>query len=118
MRAVERLQDAAAPLRGARVLHVSMAGAEGRVPELLGGLLPLAAGAGVEVEWRVLFGSPELRATAAALQSGLRGGESGIEDAAWADYLEAVRANRRAPWVTTTTRSCCTTPRSASRPAC
>jgi trehalose synthase len=66
-----------------------MAGAEGRVPELLGGLLPLAAGAGVEVEWRVLFGSPELRATAAALQSGLRGGESGIEEQAWADYLEA-----------------------------
>ena len=89
VRAVERLQQAAEPLRGARVLHVSVAGAEGRVPELLGGLLPLAAGTGVEVEWRVLFGSPELRATAAALQSGLRGGESGIEDAAWAEYLEA-----------------------------
>jgi trehalose synthase len=89
VRAVERLQDAAEPLRGARVLHVSVAGAEGRVPELLGGLLPLAAGTGVEVEWRVLFGTPELRATAAALQSGLRGGESGIEDAAWTEYLEA-----------------------------
>ena len=88
-RAIEALHDAATPLRGARVLHVSVAGAEGRVPELLGGLLPLAAGAGVEVEWRVLFGSPELRATAAALQSGLRGGESGIEDEAWASYLEA-----------------------------
>ena len=88
-RAVERLQDAAAPLRGARVLHVSVAGAEGRVPELLGGLLPLAAGAGVEVEWRVLFGSPELRSTATRLQSGLRGGESGITEEAWAAYLEA-----------------------------
>jgi trehalose synthase len=89
VRAVESLTDAAAPLRGARVLHVSVAGAEGRVPELLGGMLPLAAGAGIEVEWRVLFGSPELRATAAALMSGLRGGESGIEDEAWSDYLEA-----------------------------
>ena len=88
-RAVEALQDAAEPLRGARVLHVSVAGAEGRVPELLGGLLPLAAGAGLEVEWRVLFGPPELRATAAAIQSGLRGGESGIEEAAWMGYLEA-----------------------------
>jgi trehalose synthase len=88
-RAVEKLQDAAAPLRDARVLHVSVAGAEGRVPELLGGMLPLAAGAGVHVEWRVLFGSPDLRATAAALQSGLRGGESGIGDEAWAAYLEA-----------------------------
>jgi trehalose synthase len=95
-RAVERLQDAAEPMRSARVLHVSVAGAEGRVPELLGGLLPLAAGAGVEVEWRVLFGSPDLRTTAAALQSGLRGGESGIEDAAWEQYLEACEQTARA----------------------
>jgi trehalose synthase len=89
VRAVERLQDAAEPLRGARVLHVSVAGAEGRVPELLGGMLPLAAGTGLEIEWRVLFGPPELRAAAAALQSGLRGGESGIADEDWAAYLEA-----------------------------
>jgi trehalose synthase len=95
-RAVEGLQDAAEPMRSARVLHVSVAGAEGRVPELLGGLLPLAAGTGVEVEWRVLFGSPDLRATAAALQSGLRGGESGIEDAAWEQYLEACEQAARA----------------------
>jgi trehalose synthase len=95
-RAVEALHDAAEPVRGARVLHVSVAGAEGRVPELLGGLLPLAAGAGVEVEWRVLFGSPDLRATAAALQSGLRGGESGIEDPAWEQYLEACEQTGRA----------------------
>lgn len=88
-RAVEALQDAAEPLRGARVLHVSAAGAEGRVPEFLGGQLPLAAGAGVEIEWKVLFGSSELRATAAALLSGLRGGESAIEDAAWEEYLDA-----------------------------
>ena len=74
---------------------MSVAGAEGRVPELLGGLLPLAAGAGVEVEWRVLFGSPELRATAAALQSGLRGGESGIDEEAWAAYLEACALTAR-----------------------
>jgi trehalose synthase len=94
-RAVERLQHAAEPLRGARVLHLSVAGAEGRVPELLGGMLPLAAGTGVEVEWRVLFGSPDLRATATALQSGLRGGESGIEDAAWAEYLEACEQTAR-----------------------
>jgi trehalose synthase len=89
VRAIEGLREAAEPLRGARVLHVSAAGAEGRIPEFLGGLLPLAAGAGVEVEWRVLFGSPELRATAAALQSGLRGGESAIEEPAWAEYLDA-----------------------------
>lgn len=94
-RAVAALQDRARPLKGARVLHVSVAGAEGRVPELLGGMLPLAAGAGLEVDWRVLFGSPELRGTAAALQSGLRGGESGIEGAAWADYLDSCQRTAR-----------------------
>ena len=122
-RAVEAVQHAAEPLRGARILHVSVAGAEGRVPELLGGLLPLAAGAGVEVEWRVLFGSPDLRATAAALMSGLRGGESGIEaepttasDPSGRPTSTPAR-KRPAHCVTTTTRSCCTTPRSGLRPA-
>src|SRR4051794_41647661 len=46
VRAVERVQDAAEPLKGARVLHVSVAGAEGRVPGLPGGVLPLPAGGG------------------------------------------------------------------------
>ena len=94
-RGVEALQDAAEPLRGARILHVSAAGAEGRVPEFLGGLLPLAAGAGMEVEWRVLFGSAELRATAAALMSGLRGGESAIEDAGLGGVPRRLRTHRR-----------------------
>jgi trehalose synthase len=88
-RAVERVQDAAEPLRGVRVLHVSAAGAPGPVPELLGGLLPLAAGAGVDVEWRVLFGDPELRRVATALEHGLRGGESAIAEADWAAWCEA-----------------------------
>jgi trehalose synthase len=95
VRAIEALGQAAEPLRGARVLHVSPAGAEGRIPEFLGGLLPLAAGAGVDVEWRVLFGPPEQRATAAALQSGLRGGESAIEDGAWAEYIDACEGAAR-----------------------
>jgi trehalose synthase len=92
-RAVEALQDAAAPLRGARVLHVSAAGAPGPVPELLGGMLPLAAGAGVEVEWRVLFADPDLRRVGVALEHGLRGAESAIGDdewEAWADACERI----------------------------
>src|SRR5688500_19906805 len=88
-RAVEALQDAAAPLRGVRVLHVSAAGAPGPVPEQLGGLLPLAAGLGVDVGWRVLFADPELRRVGTALEHGLRGGESAIGDGDWAAWLDA-----------------------------
>jgi trehalose synthase len=87
--AVEALAAAAEPLRGARILHVSAAGTAGRVPERLGSMLPLAAGSGVEVEWRVLFGTPEERAVAAALQSGLRGGESAIDPGAWEGFAHA-----------------------------
>jgi trehalose synthase len=88
-RAVEAVQDAAAPLRGARVLHVSAAGAPGPVPEQLGGLLPLASGLGVDVGWRVLFADPELRRVGTALEHGLRGGESAIGDDDWAAWRDA-----------------------------
>ena len=57
--AVERLKAAAHPLQGARVLNVTAAGVGGRVPELLSAMLPLARDAGLEPDWRVLFG-PEL----------------------------------------------------------
>ncbi len=87
--AVEALLDAARPLDGARVLHLTVAGAQGRLAETLGGRLALEAGAGVGVEWNVLFGDPELRRVAGALHSGLRGAESAIADADWARYLDA-----------------------------
>jgi trehalose synthase len=88
-RAVETLTEAAAPLRGARILHVTPAGGAGRLPELLGGTLPLAAGLGIEVEWRVLFGSTEEREVAGSLTAGLRGAESAIAGERWDAWLEA-----------------------------
>ena len=72
---------------------MSVAGAEGRVPSCSAGCCRLPPGRGSRSSGACLFGSPELRATAAALQSGLRGGESGIEDEAWAAYLEACDAD-------------------------
>src|SRR5512132_570879 len=86
--AVEAVRAAAGPVRGARVLHVSGARG-GRVPELLSALLPLAADAGLEVEWRVLFGGPELQQVARALQDGFQGAETAVDDGDWESYLEA-----------------------------
>jgi trehalose synthase len=90
-RAIERLAGAAEPLRGARVLHVSSAGAGGRLPEQLGALLSLAAGSGIETEWRVLFGEPDDNAVAGALEAGLRGSESAIAPAQREAWLESCR---------------------------
>jgi trehalose synthase len=88
-RAVEAVLQAGSAVQGARVLHVTAAGARGRVPELLGGLLPLEAGAGVLVEWRVLFGDPELRRVAGSFHTGLRGGESAVSGSEWGAYTAA-----------------------------
>jgi len=90
--ALERIEAAASAVQGMRVLHLSVAGGEGGVPGLLGTLLPLAAAAGVHVEWRVLFGGPELHQVSAGLQAGLQGAESAIGDEAWRGYLDACSA--------------------------
>jgi trehalose synthase len=87
--AVERLRLAAGAAQGARVLHVSVAGGSGSVPDFLGALLPLAADLGVRPEWKVLFGGPELLGVASQLAQGLQGAESAITDAQWRDYLSA-----------------------------
>ena len=90
--ALERIEAAAAAVRGKRVLHVSAAGAGGGVPDLLGALLPLAAGTGLQVEWRVLFGDSALQETSAALRTGVQGAETAITDTAWEHYLETCQA--------------------------
>jgi trehalose synthase len=87
--AVERLRVAAAPLAGLRVLHITLAGSGGGAPDLLGSLLPLAADAGLDVEWRVLFGGPELQEVAGQLRDGLQGAETAISDAGWRAYEDA-----------------------------
>ena len=87
--AIERTMAAAEAVRGMRVLHVSVAGGGGGVAELLGALLPLAAGVGLRIDWRVLFGGPELQEVASGLNDGLQGAESAIGDDSWPDYLDA-----------------------------
>lgn len=86
---LERIRVAAGALAGLRVLHVTVAGSGGGVPDLLGALLPLAADAGLDVEWRVLFGDEDLQDVAAQLRDGLQGAETAISDAAWKSYGDA-----------------------------
>ena len=87
--AIERIRAAAEPVRGARVVHLTPAGDPGRVPELMGALLPLAADVGIEVEWRVVFGSPALHGVGHALHEGLQGAETAVDDGAFDEYLGA-----------------------------
>jgi len=94
--AVERVHAAARPLRGARVVHLSPAGAGRRLPDLLGSLLPLAADAGLPVAWRVLFGDERLAAVARQLRDGLQGAETAISDEDFAAYRDGCADAARA----------------------
>src|SRR4051812_1089137 len=55
---------------------------------MLRGLLPLAADAGVDVEWRVLYGAAPFGDVARDLYDGLQGAETAIAPSTWSEYLE------------------------------
>ena len=90
--AVERIRGLAESLSGMRVIHVSPAAPRNGCPELLRGLLPLAADAGVDVEWRVLYGGAPFGDVARDLYDGLQGAETAIAPSTWSEYLEGVAA--------------------------
>jgi trehalose synthase len=89
---IERIRALARELKGVRVLHVSAAAPRNGCPELLRALLPLAADAGIDVEWRVLYGSAPFGDVARDLYDGLQGAETAIAPSTWSEYLEGVTA--------------------------
>ncbi|HEX6713621.1 MAG TPA: glycosyltransferase [Thermoleophilaceae bacterium] len=90
--AIERIRGLAGSLAGMRVIHVSPAAPRNGCPEMLRGLLPLAADAGVDVEWRVLYGGAPFGDVARDLYDGLQGAETAIAPSTWSEYLESVAA--------------------------
>jgi trehalose synthase len=88
--AVERIRGLASELKGMRVIHVSPAAPRNGCPELLRGLLPLASDAGVDVEWRVLYGAAPFGDVARDLYDGLQGAETAIAPSTWSEYLEGI----------------------------
>src|SRR6187399_2609940 len=75
---LERIRSLASDLEGLRVIHVSPAAPRNGCPEMLRGLLPLAADAGLDVEWRVLYGGAPFADVARDLYDGIQGAETAI----------------------------------------
>jgi trehalose synthase len=86
---IERIRGLARSLGDVRVIHVSPAAPRNGAAELLRGLLPLAADAGVDVEWRVLYGAAPFGDVARDLYDGLQGAETAIAPSTWSEYLES-----------------------------
>jgi trehalose synthase len=89
---IERVRALGQSLAGARVIHVSPAAPRNGCPEMLRALLPLAADAGLDVEWRVLYGSAPFGDVARDLYDGIQGAETAIAPSTWSEFLEGVTA--------------------------
>lgn len=71
--AVETVRSLARPLRGARVLNLSMSPFGTGVAELLGSVVPVLRDLGIEADWQVVRGDPEFVHTARLMYEGLSG---------------------------------------------
>src|SRR3954447_716923 len=89
---IERIRGLAGSLAGMRVIHVSPAAPRNGCPELLRALLPLATDAGLDVEWRVLYGAAPFGELARDLYDGMQGAETAVAPSSWSEYLDGVTA--------------------------
>ena len=70
---VEKIRSLADPLRGARVLHLSVSAFGTGVAELLTSLVPLMSDVGLDARWQLLRVTDEFQHVSKALYSGLGG---------------------------------------------
>ena len=90
---LERIRAAAAPLKGARILHVNATAYGGGVAELLATHVPLLRDLGIEAEWQVIHGSDEFFAVTKAVHNALQGAPMEWTHEMQHTYLEKVLDN-------------------------
>src|SRR6516162_4658246 len=90
---IAEIREAAEPLRGARVLHVSATAYGGGVAELLATHVPLLRSVGVEAEWQVLHGSDEFFAVTKQVHNALQGADIEWTTPMQRTYLEHLLDN-------------------------
>jgi trehalose synthase len=77
---MEQIRSLAEPLAGKRVLHLSATAFGGGVAEILYTLVPLMREAGLETEWRVIYGQDEFFDVTKAIHNGLQGSPRGLSE--------------------------------------
>jgi trehalose synthase len=77
---MEQIRGLAEPLAGKRVLHLSATAFGGGVAEILYTLVPLMRDAGLETEWRVIFGQEEFFDVTKAIHNALQGNPRGLSE--------------------------------------
>jgi trehalose synthase len=91
--ALEELRTLAAPLRRARVLHLSATPYGGGVSELLRSVIPLARDLGIVADWKIISGDEPFFEVTKRIHNGLQGAPIEISPADRARYLDGNQAN-------------------------
>jgi trehalose synthase len=93
---MEQIRALAEPLGGKRVLHLSATAFGGGVAEILYTLVPLMRDAGLETEWRVIYGQDEFFDVTKAIHNGLQGDSRGLSEEEQEIYRGYNRENAEA----------------------
>ena len=93
---MDQIKTLAAPLAGRRVLHLSATAFGGGVAEILYTLVPLMREAGLETEWRIIYGQDEFFDVTKAIHNALQGSETGLTEEQRRIFAEYNRMNAEA----------------------
>lgn len=85
--AVAQLRELAAPLKGARILHVNATPYGGGVAEILRSEIPLLRDLGLVADWKLITGDEPFFSVTKAIHNGLQGAPSGLTGAQQETYL-------------------------------
>ena len=91
--AVERLREAAAPLHGARLVHLSSTAFGGGVAELLHTQVAILRDLGIEADWRIIEGSEDFFAVTKLVHNALQGAGVPWTESMEETYLQRIEAN-------------------------
>jgi trehalose synthase len=91
--AVQRLLEAAHPLKGARLIHISSTSFGGGVAELLPTQVALLQDLGIETEWQLVDASEEFFNVTKLVHNGLQGMGVPWSESLETSYLDRVAAN-------------------------
>ena len=90
---IDHIRELAAPLQGARVLHVNATAYGGGVAELLATHVPLLRSVGIDTDWQVMQGSDEFFAVTKSVHNALQGADIDWTPQMQRTYLEKVLDN-------------------------
>jgi trehalose synthase len=77
---MEQIRSLSGPLEGKRVLHLSATAFGGGVAEINYTLVPLMQDAGLDVEWRVIWGQDEFFQVTKTIHNALQGSPEGLDE--------------------------------------